>query len=140
MSSIVEKAKEIMARYRALLDYVDDEVATSVPELFENWNSDGSFVKGDKRKHNGILYKCLQNHTAQADWSPDVAPSLWVRIDDPEIEFPEWRQPTGSTDAYPLGAKVTYNGEKYVSTVENNVWKPDEYGWELYGEEEKTNA
>lgn len=30
--------------------------------------------------YNGTLYKCLQSHTAQADWSPDAAPSLWAQI------------------------------------------------------------
>ena len=28
------------------------------------------------------------------------------------------------------GDKVTYNGKTWVSTVDNNVWAPETYGWE----------
>lgn len=45
-------------------------------------------------------------------------------------EYPAWVQPTGAHDAYPQGAKVSYNGKKWVSTVSGNVWAPGVYGWE----------
>ena len=32
------------------------------------------------------------------------------------------------------GDKVSYEGNKYVSIVDANVWKPTEYGWELLEE------
>lgn len=46
-------------------------------------------------------------------------------------DVPEWIQPTGAHDAYKIGAKVKYNGKIYVSTVDNNVWAPGVYGWNL---------
>ena len=48
------------------------------------------------------------------------------------IEYPEFVQPTGAHDAYAKGAKVTYNGMRYVSLIEGNVWNPVDYpdGWE----------
>ncbi len=48
------------------------------------------------------------------------------------IEYPEFVQPTGAHDAYAKGAKVTYNGMRYVSLIEGNVWSPVDYpdGWE----------
>ena len=51
-------------------------------------------------------------------------------MDDPSIEWPEWRQPLGAHDAYQLGAKVSYNGKHYINTTANNVWAPGVYGWE----------
>lgn len=45
-------------------------------------------------------------------------------------EWPAWSQPVGAVDTYPLGAKVSHNGKKWVSTAANNVWEPGVYGWE----------
>jgi hypothetical protein len=36
-----------------------------------------------------------------------------------------WVQPTGAHDAYPLGAKVTYQGRVYESKIPANVLQPD---------------
>ena len=46
-------------------------------------------------------------------------------------EIPQWVQPLGAVDAYKLGDKVMYNGARYVSTVDANVWAPGVYGWKL---------
>ena len=77
----------------------------------------------------GVLYKCVQEHTSQADWTPDVAVSLWSKTSDPAEEYPEWSQPIGSHDAYNTGDKVTYNKKHWISTCDNNVWQPGVYGW-----------
>lgn len=42
-------------------------------------------------------------------------------------EYPEYKQPTGSHDAYKVGDKVTFNGKKYVCKLDNCVWSPQEY-------------
>ena len=34
------------------------------------------------------------------------------------------------------GDKVSYRENKYISTVDNNVWTPTEYGWELLEEKD----
>ena len=98
--------------------------------MFPEWDSGShTYAVGDRVQYNELLYRCLTAHTSQDSWKPDVAPSLWVRIDDPAIEWPEWRQPTGSTDAYPKGAKVSHNGKHWISNVDANVWEPGVYGW-----------
>lgn len=49
---------------------------------------------------------------------------------DPETpEVLEWAQPTGAHDAYDSGDRVRYNEIIYISTVNANTWRPDEYGW-----------
>lgn len=47
-------------------------------------------------------------------------------------EYPEYVQPTGAHDAYKKGDKVTLNGKRYVSLIDNNVWAPNIFpmGWE----------
>ena len=44
---------------------------------------------------------------------------------------PEFVQPTGAHDAYPLGAQVTYNGMVCESLIDANTYSPDAYpaGW-----------
>lgn len=52
---------------------------------------------------------------------------------DPQEEYPPYKQPTGAHDAYNTGDKVTYNGKKYICQMDNCVWSPDTYpaGWKL---------
>ena len=110
-----------------------DEQAASVPALYSAWDTGTAYNAGDRRTYGGVLYKCLQAHTSQDDWTPDVAVSLWatVLIPDPDV-IPDWVQPD-STNAYMTGDKVRYNGVVYRSLIDNNVWSPDAYpaGWEI---------
>ena len=106
----------------------DEEALTGV-ELFPHWADDKSYAVDDRVSYDGIPYKCLTAHDSQESWTPDVSPSLWVRVDTPADEWPEWGQPLGSTDAYPMGAKVSHNDKHWVSDVDANIWEPGVYGW-----------
>lgn len=104
-----------------------DADATEVPELFPSWKTDTDYGIGNRRQYNGILWKCIQAHHSQDDWTPDVAVSLWVRTS--ADEFPEWIQPTGASDAYAKGDKVSHNEKHWQSDIDGNVWEPGVYGW-----------
>ena len=117
-------------RLRALIEQTavnltDEEALTGI-ELFPVWTADGHYEVGDRRRLDGVLYKCMQEHDGLSDptRNPKVAVSLWVAIDDPSIEFPEWKQPTGAHDAYPKYAKVSHNGKHWISDIEANVYEP----------------
>lgn len=60
-------------------------------------------------------------------WEPGV--SGW-RKQSGDDEWPDWVQPTGSHDAYPLGAKVSHNDKHWISSVGANGWEPGVYGWD----------
>lgn len=109
--------------------FADDESALDMIELFPRWESGLSVKIGDRYQYKGELYKCVQAHTTQEDWTPDTTPALWTKIS--LDEWPEWVQPTGSQDAYNKGDKVTYKGKHYISTIDGNVWSPEAYpaGW-----------
>ena len=111
-----------------------DEQAATVPALYTAWATGAEYTAGDRRTYGGVLYKCLQEHTSQDDWTPDAAPSLWavVLIPDPGV-IPEWVQPD-STNPYMTGDKVTHNGQTWECTVDNNVWEPGVYGWAVVTE------
>lgn len=125
-----ERLISIINALITMRDAVDDTIALSAKDLYPDWREDAHYTTSDRVRYADALYKCLQSHTAQPTWTPADAPSLWVRIDDPVIEWPDWIQPTGSTDAYPMGAKVSHNGSHWTSTVDGNVWEPGVYGWE----------
>ena len=118
-------------RYRRSIEAAaalqSDEQALENIYLYPKW-AEGLEVKVDERyRYGDTLYKCVQQHTTQADWTPDVSPALWVVVS--LDEFPAWRQPTGAHDAYNQGDKVSHNEKHWISDVDANVWEPGVYGW-----------
>lgn len=114
----------------ALVDVLDKKVDEASGAMFPAWNPNGyDYFAGERVKYESQLYRCIQAHKSQADWTPDTAVSLWVAIDDPAIEWPEWKQPAGAHDAYMKGDKVSHNEKHWVSDIDNNVYEPSVYGW-----------
>ena len=110
-----------------------DEDALGGVELFPAWAADTAYSLDVRVRYGDKLYKCVQAHTSQIGWEPPNVPALWTEVAKPG-EIPVWRQPTGAQDAYNKGDKVHYpdkDGPVYVSTVDNNVWEPGVYGWEV---------
>ena len=123
----LENLRSLIIKASASLSDTD---ALQGVELFAVWSGDSvDYAVGDRVSYDGTLYKCLTAHTSQSTWTPPDSPSLWVRVDDPSIEWPEWIQPVGSTDAYAKGAKVSHLGKHWISDVDGNVWEPGVYGW-----------
>ena len=58
-----------------------DENAVKVIDLYPSWTVGIAVVKDSRYQYNGKLYKCVQAHTTQADWTPDITPDLWTVID-----------------------------------------------------------
>ena len=121
------EANAYRSKIEAAASTMTDENALTAVELFPAWELK-SYATGDRVRYNSTLYKCIQAHTAQADWTPDATPALWVAVS--LDEYPEWVQPTGAHDAYNTGDKVSYNGKHYTSTIDANTYAPDVYGWE----------
>ena len=113
---------------------LDEVTASEHAELFAPWAYPIAYTVGQLRRFNGTLYKCVQAHTSQADWTPDTAASLWSVAADPAEEWPAWSQPVGAHDAYRKDAKVSPNGKHWTSSVDSNVWEPSVYGWTEYTE------
>nr|DAU10341.1 MAG TPA: ChiA1-BD-binding domain protein [Caudoviricetes sp.] len=114
-----------------------DEQAMEVADLYPEWQEKKAYAVdeilkyGENADGETQLYKVLQAHTSQADWTPDTAASLYKKVGFTDGGVPMWTQPLGATDAYKKGDVVSYNGQLYVSTVDANVWEPGIYGWEL---------
>jgi chitodextrinase len=126
----LEQAASISFVLMAESGTIDEVTATEHADLFAEWQSDISYTAGSMRRYNDILYKCVQAHTSQEDWTPDVSASLWTAVGDPAEEFPKWSQPIGAHDAYNTDDKVTHNGKKWISAYNGNVWEPGVFGWD----------
>lgn len=125
-SEALKYRKHIEAAAQSL----NDKSALQVTTLYPTWNGGGvSYVTGFRVRHDGVLYKVLQDHTSQADWTPVAVHSLFAKvlIEDPNV-ISEWEQPD-STNPYMAGDKVSHNDKTWVSDVDNNVWEPGVYGW-----------
>lgn len=128
-----EKARRLRPFIEKAAVSLDDEDALNAVELFPAWETDTSYVLDARVRYEDKLYKCVQAHTSQANWPPDITPALWTEVSKPG-EIPVWKQPTGVQDAYTIGDKVHHpnaEGPVYISTVDGNVWEPGVYGWDL---------
>ena len=131
MGSYLEGAKALRAAMDAAAAALTDEQALKAAAIYPLWNSSAAYAAGDRVRYDGVLYKCLQAHTAQPSWTPAAAPSLWAKVlvSDTGAPLP-WEQPE-STNPYMKGDKVTHGGKTWVSAIDNNVWEPGVYGWEV---------
>ena len=112
---------------------LSDAQALQVPMLFDDFDGNGvAYEVGKRVLYNDILYKVIQAHTSQADWTPVAAPSLFAKVINETMDgsIPEFEQP-GSTNPYMKGDKVVFNGKVYESLIDNNVYSPEAYpaGW-----------
>ena len=129
MSKIIERARALRRQIERMAAALDDETAVEFSELTEKWEPGKEYAVDQRVVYNGVVYRVLTAHTAQANWTPADAPSLFAKvlIVKPDV-IPEWEHPD-STNAYMIGDKVRYNGSTWESIVDNNVWAPDVYGW-----------
>ena len=123
LRALIEKAAVSLA----------DEDALGGVELFPKWATGVSYEVSARIRHGGKLYRCVQAHMSQAEWTPDKTPALWTEVSAPGT-IPVWRQPMGEQDAYMIGDRVRYpdeNGPVYESLIDNNTWSPEAYpaGW-----------
>ena len=79
-NDILEQAQEIRASIDNVTGTMDDTDAAKNPMLFLPCEADTKYAVGDRRRHDGKVYKCLQAHTSQAGWEPPAVPALWVVI------------------------------------------------------------
>lgn len=128
-----QQMQKIIDALTRMRDAATDEQALDAVALYPAWRDGTAYTADTRIRYGDKLYRCVQAHTSQADWIPSSTPALWTEVAAPG-EIPVWRQPTGAQDAYNKGDKVHYpdaDGAVYVSIVDNNVWEPGVYGWEV---------
>lgn len=122
---------------RASAATMTDAQLLEVPLLLDAYEVGRDYAAGDVFRHDGEVYRVAQAHTSQAQWVPGEpgTESLYTRVTiDPGTGYDVWQRPTGDHDDYDTGDRVLYpdaDGKVYESTIDGNVWPPDEYpqGW-----------
>ena len=122
---------------------LSEEKAMEVAAIYDPWEtgkrySAGAFITyGVNSVGDSQLYKVVQSHTSQADWTPEATPALFKPIGLDEQGYPVWSQPAGVHDAYSKGDIVDCEGVLYMSLADGNITSPEAYSglWEVYSEE-----
>ena len=128
MSNYMDEARAMRASIARLAEGASDEKIIDNKSAFPFWNGNGiDYAVGDILQYQDDVYKVIQPHRSQTDWTPDAVPALFVKIS--LDEYPEWVQPTGAHDAYAKGAKCSHNGKHWISDYDANIWEPGVYGW-----------
>ena len=132
MGNLIERARQLRATIEELATNLTDNAALEAKELFSIWSTDTDYIVDDRVRYEDGLYRVLQNHTSQDDWTPTNAPALFAEIlpGQDGTDIGEWVQPD-STNPYQIGDRVIHNGVVYECTVANNVWEPGIYGWQI---------
>lgn len=126
-----ERAVQLRALIEKAAASLADADALAGVELFEAWEAEKDYVRGQRVRRLGQLYRLIpETHHAQADWPPELVPAVWARVDDPAEVWPVWVQPLGSEDAYAADARVSHNGKHWINTYgDGNIWEPGVFGW-----------
>ena len=137
----LKRSKEVSALTFVILaqsEMVDDVTITENAELFLEWDK---YFRTDKRgvivrekvKDSWVLFRNIHpiiDASQNVQPSKDTKGTMWTRIGDVGDEWPLWSQPHGAHDAYPPGAQVTHNGERWINThIGYNSWEPGVFGW-----------
>lgn len=59
---------------------LDDTDALEMVELFPQWKEGMSVSIGERYRFNNELYKVIQAHTTQSNWTPDITPALFTKV------------------------------------------------------------
>ena len=102
-----------------------DEDALESIELFPRWEAGIAVATGERYQYNGKLYKVIQAHTTQADWTPDITPALYTEVS--VVEWPEIPENIPSTAPWMSGDKGTWKEQHKICTIDYCTWNPDQY-------------
>ena len=75
------KHADLVAFLKAARLTADDNTALTGMELYPVWAVGLAVEVGQRYQYGDRLYKVVQAHTTQADWTPDITPALWTVID-----------------------------------------------------------
>ena len=93
---------------------LEDKKALQYMEMYPLWQSGLSVNVGERYQYNGRLYKVVQAHTTQADWTPDITPALWTVIDVEHAGTLEDPIPAVASMEYIKGKYYIENGTIYL--------------------------
>jgi hypothetical protein len=81
------------------------------------WQPGIAVTVGDVYTFGQFLWKCIQAHTTQGDWPPDLAPALWRKVEVvPEVGARVWESGVG----YIAGDLVGYASDTVAESLSSS--------------------
>lgn len=112
LRELIEKASTSLA----------DGDALEAVELFPAWAAGVAYAVGQRIQYNGKLFKCVQAHTSQADWTPEATPALWTEVAKPgEGDTPENPIPYNNNMELFKDKYYSQNGVVYICTRNTEI-------------------
>ena len=90
---------------------LSDNLALKYTAMYPSWSAGITVSEGQRYQYSDRLYKVIQAHTTQADWTPDITPAMWTVIDE---------EHTGTIDD-PIPAVVNMEYTKGLYYIEDGV-------------------
>lgn len=128
-----DKAMRLRAHIETAAEGLDDATASQAPTLFPSLKEDGSLVRvGTRINWKGVVMRAAVDLWDTPENNPDNAPSLWEDL--PYIDGIRIIPDVITVGLkFSKGEKGWWYGELYESTVDNNVYTPEQYpdNWKL---------
>ena len=131
--TLVEKARAVRRAMEAAAVSLDDQTASTAPELFPRLKGTGGLVKtGTRVCWDGVIKRAAVDLWDTAENTPDAAPNLWEDL--------EYRDGVRIIPAVITVGKAFARDELgwwwdtlYRSKVDANVYTPEQYpaNWEV---------
>lgn len=127
-----EKATKISVSKLINSETLTAEEVGDVTYLFDEFEVGKAYITGDMLVYNDKLYRVVQGHTSQENWTPDVVTNLFTRVKAPNA-IEEWGERDLTVNPFMTGEQVKFEDVVYESTIDNNVWTPTDYpqGWKV---------
>ena len=107
MDESTRQAVRATATAQITAETLDDATVEALAGAFDPWIEGEAVAVGALRSHGGTVVECIQAHTTQADWTPDVTPALWKVHRTPGMT--EWV----AGISVEVGEEFTYEGTTY---------------------------
>ena len=116
MGKWTDEALRMKPYFQKGAQHLDDAEALVVKGIYAEWEAGADVKVHEKKLYKGRLYRCIQAHTTQAEWTPDVSPALWEGIDETHAGTIDDPIPYEGNMALENGKYYSQNGVTYLCT------------------------
>ncbi len=124
--SQIKEARKILTK---ALTSLTDEEAYKVKFLFEEWNYEKDYHKGDRVLFNKELYNVVQ--TPPMKMNPEIHNAYYQKVHCPIDLIEEWDNT--NSKIFNIGDRTRVGEHIYESLVNDNMWAPRDFpiAWQL---------